>query len=71
MGLKHNRRGISGEVMKIGLALLLALLVFALFTSFSARVDESDSDVEDIGKDILNFTQDTTFQIKDNANNTE
>ena len=71
MGLGKNRRGMSGEVMKIGAALLLALLVFTLLLNFSISAQKADSDVKDIGEDILNFSQKTSFQVRDYPNDTK
>lgn len=68
MGLRKNQRGISGEVMKIGAAMLIGLAVFSIILSFSMGVKEGDTEVSEMGEDILNFSQRTAFLIKNETN---
>jgi hypothetical protein len=64
MGIQKNKRGVSGEVMKIAAALIIGLAVFSILLSFSFGTREGDSEIEEMGENILNFSQRTSFEIK-------
>ena len=71
MDLRKNRRGISSEALKIGAAMIIALAVFAMLLSFSMSTKVADSEIEEVGEEILNFTQKTAFEIKGYADDSE
>jgi hypothetical protein len=63
MRLYGNRRGISGDVLKIAAASVLALALFAILASFAAWPLEADSYVAATGLSLLNQTQNTSLEI--------
>ncbi len=63
MGLYSNRRGVSGDVLKIAAASVLALALFAILASFAAWPLEADSYVAAAGLSLLNQTQNTSLEI--------
>jgi hypothetical protein len=63
MKVIQSKRAVSSEAVKIAAAMLLALAIFSILLQFTAVTEESDSSVSGIGKDILNFSQKTSFEI--------
>ena len=63
MRLCDNRRGVSGEVMKLAVASILGLALFAVLLSFAASPLEADKEIAAAGQSLLNWTQNATVEI--------
>jgi hypothetical protein len=61
--LVSSRAGSSSEALKIGAAILLGFAVFSILLAFSEGIKNADSEVAEIGEDILNFSQRSAFLI--------
>ncbi len=63
MRLYDNHRGISGGVLKIAVASMLGLALFAVLLSFAASPLEADKEIAAAGQSLLNWTQNATVEI--------
>lgn len=63
MGLRRNREAVSAEVLKIAAAMLIALAVFAIFTSFALGPKEAEFQTEETGTVILSSVQNASLEI--------
>ena len=67
----HNRKGVSSEALKIAAAMLLALVIFAMLVQFAHGPTKADKECAEIGKEIVNYTQKTAFEVINYANDSE
>jgi len=63
MKIHKNKKGVSGSVMKVGAAMLIALAVFMIFLSFSFATEHADQEISEMGQDVINYTHKTPFRI--------
>ena len=63
MGLRKNRRAASAEAFKIAAAVLLALVIFAMFLNFALGPKEAEQEAKEIGADLLHYSENASLEI--------
>jgi len=63
MGLRENRRAVSAEVLKIALAMLLALSIFALLVGFAFGPTSAEDEASQIGANMLRNSENASLEI--------